>query len=240
MRHSQCCRDRNRRDEIRQQVSRQNAPPARAESLRGGHEFRVLQRKNLTSDDAAKPEPAGQAKEENQRAHRQVGPGHQDAEQQQKSWYREKRVEQAHHHCIHQSAHVSRDRSVGDAQGQTDDCRQHADSEGKPRAVDDATQHISAVRIGAEGMRERGRQILEHHDIRLRGGVVRRDERSQQTDEQNDTEGERCRLRRALAQDCAHAERERRLPSPRRTNGYGVSDRPRHRAGRREDCPASP
>src|SRR4051812_35515111 len=102
-------------------MSRQNPSPGRAQGLRSGDEFRVLQRKNLTSDDATESEPAGDTEEKNQRPDRQLRPRHQHAEQQQQSWYGEESIEHAHHYAVDQSSQISRDRSVSDAEGETHD-----------------------------------------------------------------------------------------------------------------------
>src|SRR6266550_2552192 len=57
---------------------------AGAKRLGGGHEFRVLQRKNLTSDNAAKPEPTGETQKYHERANRQSRPRHQRTDEKQK------------------------------------------------------------------------------------------------------------------------------------------------------------
>src|SRR5204862_268273 len=163
-------------------------PPTGAKSLRRGDEFRVFQRKNLTSDDATEPEPASQSEEQNESANREVGPGDEDAEHQQQSRNRKKRVQHPHHECVECSAHVAGDSAVRNADRETDDCRQNADHQRQPRSIEYAAQHVATVRIGSEGVRQRGRQILERYDVGLRGGIVRCNEGCQCADEYDHAE----------------------------------------------------
>src|SRR3954464_13817625 len=110
-------------------MPRQNASPGCAQRLRRGDKFSVLQRKNLTSDDATEPEPAGESEEENQGADRELRPRDKDSEQQQKSWNCEESIEHAHHHTVYDSARVTGNRAVTDAQCETNECREKPDGE---------------------------------------------------------------------------------------------------------------
>ena len=105
-------------------------PPAGAECSRGGDEFRVLQRKNLTPDDTTEAEPAGHSEKENQRADREVRPRYQNAEHEQEARYRQARIEHAHHDGIHDSTGVAGDGAVGDADGKTDQSGEDANRQG--------------------------------------------------------------------------------------------------------------
>src|SRR6202022_3332822 len=78
------CRNDDWRDQIRKQMPYQNSPPARAQCLRGSDEFRVLQRKNLTSDNTAYAEPTGQAEKHDKRPDRELRPRDENPEEEKK------------------------------------------------------------------------------------------------------------------------------------------------------------
>src|SRR2546423_13067781 len=133
----------------------QNSAATGAKRLSGSHEFRVFQRKNLTSHDATESEPASEAEEDDESADGEMRPRNENPEQQQQTRDREKSIEQAHHERVRKSAGVTGDCPIGDAQRQADNRRKDADCEREPRAVDDPTQDVSTIGIGPKRMRER-------------------------------------------------------------------------------------